>query len=240
MTRKVRAWGPFLESPEKPFEKLRPACSVKLVFSYVVKGIKIKITAKCRASRRLRFEDTKRIMSPEYARKVSGLSRNRPLNTDSNSDHFCEDHSSPFRSAALMYNIHLFTWYIQIYIHHVIIDPQNEPLPSWPDSSADGTLHRNRGGQVPNPRSGAVSRKFRKLSGPEKLFVKLRTAHSVKLAFSFVVKGIKMKATVWLCALRRLRSEDTKRIMSLEMHPKKFSGLSRNRPQARSGYICYC
>ena len=109
MTRKVRAWGPFLESPEKPFEKLRPACSVKLVFSYVVKGIKIKITAKCRASRRLRFEDTKRIMSPEYARKVSGLSRNRPLNTDSNSDHFCEDHSSPFRSAALMYNIHLFT-----------------------------------------------------------------------------------------------------------------------------------
>ena len=59
--------------------KLRPAYSVKLVFSYVVKGIKIKITAKFCASRRLRFEDTKRIMSPEYARKVSGLSRNGPL-----------------------------------------------------------------------------------------------------------------------------------------------------------------
>ena len=63
---------PFLESPEnlfgpeKPFEKLRPAYSVKLVFSYVVKGIKIKITAKFRASRRLRFEDTKKIRSPEY------------------------------------------------------------------------------------------------------------------------------------------------------------------------------
>ena len=68
-----------LFGPEKPFEKLRPAYSVKLVFSDVVKGIKIKITAKFRASRRLRFEDTKRIMSPEYARKVSGLSRNRPL-----------------------------------------------------------------------------------------------------------------------------------------------------------------
>ena len=44
-----------LFGPEKPFVKLRPAYSVKLVFSYVVKGIKTKITAKFRASRRLRF-----------------------------------------------------------------------------------------------------------------------------------------------------------------------------------------
>ena len=54
-----RIWDLFLESPEKPFVKLPPAYSVKLVFSYVVKGIKIKITAKFRASRRFRFEDTK-------------------------------------------------------------------------------------------------------------------------------------------------------------------------------------
>ena len=54
-----------LFGPEKPFVRVRPAYSVKLVFSYVVKGIKIKIIAKFRASRRLRFEDTKRIMSPE-------------------------------------------------------------------------------------------------------------------------------------------------------------------------------
>ena len=58
-----------LFGPEKPFIKLRPAYSVKLVFSYVVKGIKIKITAKFRASRRLHFEDTKRIMSPEIRPK---------------------------------------------------------------------------------------------------------------------------------------------------------------------------
>ena len=51
-----------LFGPEKPFGKLRPAYSVKLIFSHVVKGIKIKITAKFRASRRLRFEDTKRII----------------------------------------------------------------------------------------------------------------------------------------------------------------------------------
>ena len=47
----------------------RPACSVKLFFSYVVKGIKIKITAKFRVSRRLCFENTKRIMSPETFEK---------------------------------------------------------------------------------------------------------------------------------------------------------------------------
>ena len=61
-----------LFGPEKPFVKLRPAYSVKLVFSYVVKGIKIKIIAKFRASRRLRFEDTKRIMSPEIHPKSFG------------------------------------------------------------------------------------------------------------------------------------------------------------------------
>ena len=61
-----------LFGPEKPFIKLRPTYSVKLVFSYVVKGIKIKITAKLRAPRHLRFEDTKRIMSPEMCPKSFG------------------------------------------------------------------------------------------------------------------------------------------------------------------------
>ena len=37
-----------LYGPEKPFVNLRPAYSVKLVFSYVVKGIKIKITSRHR------------------------------------------------------------------------------------------------------------------------------------------------------------------------------------------------
>ena len=47
-----------------------------LVFSYVVKEIKIKIGGKFRASRCLGFEDTKITMShPKCARKVSGLSR---------------------------------------------------------------------------------------------------------------------------------------------------------------------
>ena len=61
-------WGPFLESPEKPSLKLRPACSVKLVFAHDVMGRKIKITAKFRVLERLRFQDTKRIMSPEKFR----------------------------------------------------------------------------------------------------------------------------------------------------------------------------
>ena len=69
----------FLESPEKPFVKPRPALSAKLVFLYVVKEIKIKVTPKFRASRRMRLEDTKRIMSPKmcpksFEKRASGLS----------------------------------------------------------------------------------------------------------------------------------------------------------------------
>ena len=61
-----------LFGPEKPFVKLRPSYSVKVIFSHNVKGIRIKITAKFRASRRLRFEDTKRIMLPEIRPKRFG------------------------------------------------------------------------------------------------------------------------------------------------------------------------
>ena len=53
-----------LYGSDKPFVKLRPAYSVKLVLLYVVKGIKVKITAKFRDREHFRFEDTKRIMSP--------------------------------------------------------------------------------------------------------------------------------------------------------------------------------
>ena len=63
--------------PKKPFVKFRPAYSVKLVFSYVVKVIKIKINAKFQALRRLRFEDTKRTMSPEMRPKSSGTFEKR-------------------------------------------------------------------------------------------------------------------------------------------------------------------
>ena len=66
-----------LLGPEKPFVKLRPAYSVKPVLSYVVKGIKIKITAKFRATRRHPFEDTKRIMSPGMFRKSFGTFEKR-------------------------------------------------------------------------------------------------------------------------------------------------------------------
>ena len=73
--------------PEKPFIKFRPAYSVKLVFSYVVKGRKIKITVKFRASRRLRFEDTKRIMSPEMRPKSFGTSEKRASAPDRQLSH---------------------------------------------------------------------------------------------------------------------------------------------------------
>ena len=52
--------------PEKTFRNSPTHLFCKLVFSYVVKGIKIitKLTTKFRASIRLRFEDTKRAFKP--------------------------------------------------------------------------------------------------------------------------------------------------------------------------------
>ena len=73
---------PFLESPDnfsgrKAIRKITTCLSVKLVFSNVVKGIKRKITAKFRASRHPRFEDTKRIMSTEIRPKSFGTFEER-------------------------------------------------------------------------------------------------------------------------------------------------------------------
>ena len=72
-----------------------------------------------------------------------------------------------------------------------------------------------------------VSRKSRKLFGPEKTFIKLRPANSVKPVFSYVVEGIKNKITVKLV----LRDAFTLKIQRELCQPKcarKVSGLSRN------------
>ena len=63
----------------KAILKLRPAYSVKLVCSYVVERIKINITAKFLAARRLHFEDRKRIMSPDLRPKSFGTFEKQPL-----------------------------------------------------------------------------------------------------------------------------------------------------------------
>ena len=77
---------------------------------------------------------------------------------------------------------------------------------------------------------GPVSRKSRKLFGSEKLFLKLRRAYSVKLVFSYVVKGIKSKIITKFCASRRLRFEDTKRIMSPEIRPQSSGTFEKRAP----------
>ena len=84
-----------------------------------------------------------------------------------------------------------------------------------------------------SPYQGPVSRKSRKRFGPVKPFVKLRPAYSVKLVSSYVVKGIEIKITTKFRASRRLRFEDTKRIMSPEMRPKRFGTFEKKTPQAR-------
>jgi len=99
-------WGPFLEIPEKPLVKLRPAYSVKLVFSYVVKGIKIKITAKFPASKRLRFEDTKRISPSKMRPKSFGTFEKRAPGSNFHTSLF-PDAASQFSSKPL--NVSVFT-----------------------------------------------------------------------------------------------------------------------------------
>ena len=80
---------------------------------------------------------------------------------------------------------------------------------------------------------GPVSRKSRNLFGPEKPFVKLRPVYSVKLLFSYVERGIKMKTTAKFRASRRLRFADTKRIRSPEMSPKSFGTFEKQAPGQR-------
>ena len=90
------------------------------------------------------------------------------------------------------------------------------------------SLHTNDPGS--NSALGPSSRKSRKLFGPEKPIVKLGRAYSVKLVFSYVSKGIKIKITAKFRASRRLRFEDTKRIMSAGMRPKSFGTLEKQAP----------
>ena len=77
---------------------------------------------------------------------------------------------------------------------------------------------------------GPVSRKSQKLFRPEKPFVKLWPAYSVKLVFSYVVKRIKIKITAKFCASIRLRFEDTKIIMSPKMCPTSFGTFEKQAP----------
>ena len=72
-----QTWGPFLKSPEnfsarKAIRKTTTCLFCKAGLFLVVEEINIKITAKFRALRRLRFEDTKRIMSPDIRPKRFG------------------------------------------------------------------------------------------------------------------------------------------------------------------------
>ena len=79
---------------------------------------------------------------------------------------------------------------------------------------------------------GPVSRKSRKRFGSEKPLVKLRTAYSVKLVFSYVIRGTQIKVAVKFRAARRLRFEDTKRIMSPQMPPNSFGAFEKRVPDA--------
>ena len=127
-----------------------------------------------------------------------------------------------------MYDLHS----LQRYLSSSVKSPKISGLngDSKPDLCDAGALLHQLRYQV-NWEQGPVSRKSRELFGPEKPFVKLRPAYSVKLVFSHVVKGIKIKITAKFCASRRLRFEDTKRIISPEIRPKSFGTFEKQAPE---------
>ena len=88
-----------------------------------------------------------------------------------------------------------------------------------------------------SPPQGPVSRKSRKLFGSEKPFLKLRPPYSVKLVFSYVVKGIKIKITAKFRASIRLRFGDTKGVMSPEMRPKSFGTFEKQAPGLHDPFL---
>ena len=102
---------------EKSFVKLRPAYSARLVILYVVKGIKIKITAKFRASRRFSFEDTKRIMSPEIRPKSFGTFEKQATGLSWITLHGANPSALSAHCKYVMYGELLCTQYILYYLH---------------------------------------------------------------------------------------------------------------------------
>ena len=79
---------------------------------------------------------------------------------------------------------------------------------------------------------GPVSRKSRKLFGPEKPFVKLRSAYSVKLVFSYVVKGIQIQIYAKFRSSKQRRFEE---IYVTRNAPEKFRDLRETGPWAYLG-----
>ena len=98
----------------------------------------------------------------------------------------------------LIDEIHVFELWIDAILS--VYDPRSYMRYfGWLDNSTARALHLHRRGQA------CVSQKTRKLHEPEKPFVKLRPAYSVKLVFSYVEKGIKMKITAKFRGTEHLR-----------------------------------
>ena len=101
------------------------------------------------------------------------------------------------------------------------------PLADMDRGSPNPLGHRHRRGQ------GPVSRKSRELSGPEKPFVKLRPAYSVKLIFSHVVKVIKNKNNGKVSCLETPSLRRYKENYLTRNTPEKFRDFRETDPRVR-------
>ena len=92
--------------------------------------------------------------------------------------------------------------------------------------------HPKRFGTFQKGAQARVSQKTRKLHAPEKPFVKPRSAYSVKLGPSHVVKGIKIEITAKFRDTEHFRFEDTEKIIS----PEKFRDFRETGPRPVYSY----
>ena len=77
---------------------------------------------------------------------------------------------------------------------------------------------------------GPVSRKSRELFGPEKPVVKLQSTCFENLIFYHVFKVRKFKRMAKFYGLESRRCEDIKRIVALEIDPKRFGTFEKQTP----------
>ena len=108
-------------------------------------------------------------------------------------------------------------------------------LPHWnkPMKSENQIIVRRK---KPGARFSTVPKTFR----ARKAIRKTPTRLSRKAGPFICCTGNKIKTTAKFRAFRRLRFEDTKRIMSPEMRPKSFGTFEKRAPDTRSHYSVCC
>ena len=141
----------------------------------------------------------------------------------------CRSMMIPVNEISLVWS-HISTIY-GLHLHNEL------PASSWPDRSTGGTLYRYRRSQGSSPVQWPVCRKSRKIFGPQKPFVKLRTANFAELVFSYVVNGKQLKKKCKVLCLETPSFWRYKENYVTRNAPEKFRDFRETGPRP---FFRYC